>query len=132
MSLTLLLKIGGFHHLLCAILHVVLPKSMAWNDILIHIPTDKRPLVEAPLKIMNWCLGVFWLILAYIPIFHSRQMLDGPVGKSLLFGIVIFWLIRIFVLQPIYMGIKEPISKRMIAFFSLGLILFLLPLIFSI
>ncbi len=128
----ILLKIGGIYHLICALLHVVFPKALNWDDILVLLPNDKRPLVESPLKIMNWALAVIWLIFAYIPFFYSQQLLEPGIGRALLTSIVIFWIIRIFILQPVYMGIKEQVSKRMIGFFLVGLMLFGLPWVLSI
>ncbi len=127
----LLLKIGGVYNVLCAFLHVVFPQMFKWQVILSELPGDKRPLIEQPLLIMNWCLAVFWIILAYIAIIHSKDLLKQGIGRALLVSIVAFWLIRIFILQPLYIGLSDPISFKMIGFFLVGLFLFGIPLIGS-
>ncbi len=127
----LILKIGGIYNILCALLHVMFPKMLGWEKILPSIPDHQRPFVRQPLYIMNWCLALFWVILAYIPIFYADQMLTTGLGKSLLAAIVIFWLIRIFVLQPVYIGMKSAESRKMTGFFLVGLILFAVPLMGS-
>jgi hypothetical protein len=127
----LLLKIGGIYNILCALLHVVFPKMFRWDKLLKFLPDDKRPFLKQPLFIMNWCMTVFWIILAYISLVHTSELLIPGLGRTLLASIVIFWVIRIFVLQPIYIGIRNRISWQMIGFFSVGFILFAVPLVQS-
>jgi hypothetical protein len=131
MGSELLLKIGGIYNILCALLHVVFPKMFKWSKILESLPGDKRLILEPSLHIMNWCMAVFWIILAYISLVHSSELLTPGLGRTLLASIVLFWVIRIFVLQPLYIGIKNRMSWQMIGFFLVGLILFAVPLVQS-
>lgn len=131
MEKELLLKIGGIYNILCALLHVIFPKMFKWGKILKLLPRDKRLILEPSLHIMNWCMAVFWVILAYIALVHTSELLMPGLGRTLLASIVIFWVIRIFVLQPLYIGIKNRASWPMIAFFLVGLILFAVPLVQS-
>jgi hypothetical protein len=126
-----LLKIGGIYNILCALLHVLFPRMFKWEKILKLLPNDKRLIIEPSLYIMNWCMVVFWVILAYISLVHTSALLIPGLGRTLLASIVIFWVIRIFVLQPVYIGIQNPRSWIMIGFFLVGLILFAVPLIES-
>lgn len=127
MSNELLLKIGGVFHLLCAVLHIFMPKMGGWKERLKKIPEEDRDLVEQPLYIMNLCLLVIWVIFAIIPFFYTDAILKTALGNALLTAIVIFWLIRIFILQPYYIGIKSKISIQIILTFLVGLILFGIP-----
>ncbi len=131
MKLEILLKIGGIYNILCGLLHVIGPKVQKWDVILPAIPDQIRPLVKINLYVMNWCLAIFWLILGYIALKHTSELMKPGLGRTLLTSIVIFWLIRIFVLQPIYMGIQDPRSWIMIGFFLVGLVLFAVPFIAS-
>lgn len=131
MNLEIVLKIGGIYNILCAVLHVFFPKMLKWDEIVPLIPGDRRPFVEQPLHIMNWCMAISWAMLAYIPIFHAQQLLEPGLGRTLLASIVIFWIFRIFILQPIYIGFKDPVSLRMTGFFLVGLALFAVPFILS-
>ena len=76
---------------------------------------------------MNWNQLIFWLILAYISLFFSDELLSSPLGKSILTIIVLFWIIRILIFQPLYVGFKTGISKLQLLFFIPGLILFIIP-----
>lgn len=131
MDKEVLLKIGGIYNILCALLHVIFPKMFKWDLILQTVPDNTRPILKPNLYIMNWCLAVFWIILAYIALVHTSELLMPGIGRALLTWIVIFWIIRIFVLQPVYIGIQDPRSWIMIGFFLVGLILFAVPLIAS-
>ncbi len=131
MGTEILLKIGGIYNILCGLLHVIMPRRYKLDDILQLLPGNIRLPVRSSLYIMNWCLVIFWLILAYIALVHTSELLLPGLGRTLLASIVIFWVIRIFVLQPIYMGIRDPRSWRMIGFFLVGLVLFAVPLIQS-
>ncbi|MCJ7664591.1 MAG: hypothetical protein MUO24_10170 [Desulfobacterales bacterium] len=126
-----LLKIGGIYNILCALLHVLFPRMFKWGKILKLLPGDKRLIIEPSLYIMNWCMVVFWVILAYISLVHTSALLIPGLGRTLLASIVIFWVIRIFVLQPVYIGIQNPRSWIMIGFFLVGLVLFAVPLVES-
>src|SRR4030042_5043139 len=131
MGSELLLKIGGIYNILCALLHVVFPKMFKWSKIMESLPGDKRLILEPSLHIMNWCMAVFWIVLAYISLVHTSELLIPGLGRTLLASIVLFWVIRIFVLQPLYIGIKNRMSWQMIGFFLVGLILFAVPLVQS-
>jgi hypothetical protein len=131
MEKELLLKIGGIYNILCALLHVLFPRMFKWGKILKLLPGDKRLILEPSLHIMNWCMAIFWVILAYISLVYTSELLLPGLGRTLLASIVIFWVIRIFVLQPVYIGIRDPRSWIMIGFFLVGLILFAVPLVES-
>jgi hypothetical protein len=129
MGTEILLKIGGIYNILCALLHLIMPRRYKLDAILQLLPGNIRLLIKPSLYIMNWCLVIFWLIFAYIALAHTSELLIPGLGRTLLASIVIFWVIRIFVLQPIYIGIRDPRSWRMIGFFLVGLVLFAVPLV---
>jgi hypothetical protein len=131
MEKELLLKIGGIYNILCALLHVVAPKRFNWNVRLQAVPENTREFIMQNMHIGNWCLTMFWLIFAYVALVHTSELLIPGLGRTLLASIVIFWVIRIFVLQPLYIGIKNRMSWQMIAFFLVGLLLFFVPLVQS-
>ena len=131
MKTNILLKIGGIYNILCALLHVIFPKMFKWNNLLESLPVEKRLIIEQSLHIMNWCLAIFWVILAYITLKHTNELTKPGLGRTLLASVVIFWLIRIFILQPVYVGIQDSGSLVAIGFFLIGLILSAVPLFLS-
>ncbi len=132
MKSSTILKVGGIYNGLCALIHVMFPNIFKWDEVLALLPPDKSPFLAQPLYIMNWCMLVFWVILAWIPIFNSQELLKPGIGRTLLSSLVLFWIIRIFILQPVYIGITEPVSWCMVGFFSIGLALFAIPLVMSV
>ncbi|HUV09062.1 MAG TPA: hypothetical protein VMX75_15115 [Spirochaetia bacterium] len=123
----LFLKIGGIYHLLCALLHVFFPRLLRWENNLKGLSVGKKTIIKQSLHIMNICLLLFWLILAYIPLFYANELLETQLGKAVLTSIVFFWVVRIFVLQPVFIGIKTRESWRMSIFFLLGFMFFFIP-----
>jgi hypothetical protein len=121
-------KLAGIHCVICGILHIPLPFIFKWSELLVNIPEEGRNVIGDALHIMNWCMTVGWFLLAYILIRFSRDMLVPGIGRTLLISMVIFWTIRIFILQPYYMGITSPISIQMLVNFFIGLFLFVIPL----
>jgi hypothetical protein len=123
----LFLKIGAVFHIICALFHIVFPKMFNWKENLSELSGDKKFIIEQNLHIMNICLLLFWLVFAIVPFFFSSELLTTSIGKSILVLIIVFWIIRIFILQPIYVGIKTKESWQMIIFFLFGFIFFVIP-----
>lgn len=122
-----LIKMGGIFHLICALFHIVFPRMFKWDGHLAQLPEPGRKTIRESLYISNVCILMFWLILAYIPFFFSREMLTTQMGKSLLTCIVIKWIIRIFILHPVFSDIKTRLSILRVIFFIAGFALFLIP-----
>jgi hypothetical protein len=123
-----IVKLAGIHCLICGLLHIPLPVMFKWAELLAYIPAESRNVIGDALYIMNWCMTAGWFLLAYIFIRYSKETLVPGIGRALLTAMVIFWVIRIFVLQPYYMGITSSISIQMLVNFFIGLILFTIPL----
>ncbi len=123
----ILLRIGGVYHALCAVLHVFFPSMFQWNERIAPLTGESAMVISANLAIMNYCLLVFWVIVAYIPIVHADEMLETKMGKALLTGVVLFWIVRIFVLQPLYVGYNSQESLITVAVFSAGMAMFAIP-----
>jgi hypothetical protein len=122
-----LIKIGGIFHLICAMSHLLFPKVFNWQDNLRELPIIKQKKIKQILNISNLSTMMFWLILSYIPFFYSYELITTQIGKALLTFIIIFWVVRIFVLQTVIVGIKSKESWFRIPFFFAGLIFFLIP-----
>jgi len=128
MDSELIVRITGGYNLTCAVLHLFFPKMLNWKKDLLSLTNDNR----ACMKILNLCLMAFWLIFGFIYLFHTTEIVNTYLGKSILASMVLFWILRIFILQPAYLGVKTKESIIMIFFFLIGLILNILPLLKSI
>lgn len=123
----LLIKIGGVYHLICATFHIVFPKIYQWKNKLNKLPPDDFQKIWNSLRLMNACQFIFWIMVAVISWFFSHELVSSTMGKSILSMIVFFWIIRIFIFQPIFIGFSTKLSKLQVLFFSFGLILFFIP-----
>lgn len=123
----LFLKLGAIFHLICALFHIAFPKMFNWKENLSELSADKRLIIKQNLHIMNICLLLFWLVFAIVPFFFSTELLTTSIGKTILILIIGFWIIRIFILQPIFVGVKTKESWQMIIFFLVGFIFFAIP-----
>ncbi len=101
----LLIKIGGVFHLICALSHIIFPKTFNWDENLKELPAIKKRVIKQLLNTSNFSVLLFWLIFAYLPFFYSKELLTSQIGKALLTGIIIFWSIRIFIIQPLFSGL---------------------------
>jgi hypothetical protein len=127
MANDILIKIGGIFHLICALSHLFFPKVFKWEDNLRELSKIKQKKIKQMLYISNTSTMMFWLILSYIPFFFSNELITTQLGKSILTGIVFFWIIRIFLIQTIIVGIKTKESWQRIIFFMIGFIFFFIP-----
>jgi len=128
MSNVVLLKIGGVFHFMCAVLHIFFPRMFQWDRHLEGMTREGYAVVSANLNIMNICLLVMWVMLAYIPFFHAAEILETRSGRALVSFIVLFWLVRIFVLQPVYAGLSSAESIITAGVFLIGALCFIIPL----
>ncbi len=126
-NLELIIKIGGVHLLICAVFHLFFPRMYHWEKSLESLSKENNIRILNTLRLMNGCQFIFWLILAYISLFYSKDLLSSSLGKSILAMIVLFWIIRILIFQPLYVGFKTRIARLQLLFFITGLSLFIVP-----
>ncbi len=124
-----IIRIGGMYQLICAVVHVVMPGMFGWYAILQQLKGHERSLIMQPLYIMNWCMVLLWAVLGILFLKDADEIENTTLGKTILGLMVCFWLIRIFILQPYYIGYADPISWQMVPFFAIGLILNAIPLV---
>ncbi len=119
-----LVRICGAFYVLFGLFHVGFPKTLRWKEELPNWSAMNR----ATIRILNHCLMIFWFILGFIYLIHAKDMVTTSIGRSILIGMVVFWIIRIGILQPFYLGIKSRMSISMIGLFSVALVLNIIPL----
>jgi hypothetical protein len=124
----LIVKIAGGYNLVCAVLHLSFPKMLNWKNDLLSLTKANR----ACMKILNLSLMFFWLTLAFVFLFHSETIINTNLGHSIMACMILFWIFRIFLLQPVYLGVKTKESLAMIIFFLVGLFLNIIPFMKSI
>ena len=122
-----LIQLGGIFHFICGLSHIIFPRMFKWKEHLSGLSKKDLKVIKENLYVSNICIMLFWFILAYIPFFFPHEILTTPIGKTLLTAIVIKWIIRIFILHPIFSNIKEKLSILRVVFFFIGFLLFFIP-----
>ena len=119
-----LIYIGGGLHIFFAIFDLFWPKVFNWKETLSPLDDVNKSL----LKIANKLLIVVYLIFAYISFFHATELLTSGLGKSLLFAISMYWLIRA-VMEPIFFSLKEKEHLIFFGIFILTLSMYVVPFV---
>ena len=84
---------------------------------------------RACIQVLNQCLMLFWYLMGALYLLFPNEILTTSLGKALLMGISFFWVIRLFVIQPVYVGFDSKESKIQVVIFIVGLALSLIPLL---
>jgi len=118
-----LLIVGGFYHLGFAIFHLFFWRLFHWKKDLASLTIINRSVMQ----ILNLCLTFVFIVVAYISIFYSSEMVSTSFGKVITASISIFWLIRLLE-QLFFFGLKKRLSIILTILFIAGFIIYLIPI----
>ena len=118
-----LVIIGGFFGLGFFIFHIFFWKLFEWKKDLRSLNSINRGVMQ----VLNLCLMICFLIFAYVSIFHTDELLTTSLGNSILFGIASLWFLRA-IMQPLFFGMKNSISKIFFVIFLIGAGIYAIPL----
>ena len=119
-----LLIVGGFYHLGFAIFHLFFWRLFNWKKDLASLSIVNR----AVMQILNLCLTFVFIVVAYISLFYSSEMISTNLGKIITVSISIFWLLR-FIEQLYFFGLKKLFSIILTILFFAGFIIYLIPVL---
>ena len=114
---------AGVYSLSLAVFHILFWRipMFNWKEEL-----DKlSPINKGVMQVLNLCLIVLFVLIGFISLTHTSELLYTSLGRTLLAGLSMFWLIR-FICQFVFWK-----NNRLIyhIIFASGFILFLLPLL---
>jgi|GEM_PF-2446841 len=119
-----LVFIGGFYNLAFGILHLFLSRLFHWKEDIAKLTLENRGMFQ----IFAMLVTLYLFFLAYVSIFHTETLLTTPMGMTIIGFIALGWLVRT-VGQIVIYGGREWMSWVLAAIFSVGFILYLIPLI---
>jgi len=119
-----LLIIGGIFHFGFAVFHLFFWRLFNWKKDLTRLTFVNR----AVMQILNLCLTFVFLVVGYISIFYSNELLTTNLGKVILVAISAFWFFRT-IEQIIFFGVKEIRSNILTIIFIVGFIIYLIPIL---
>jgi len=85
-----IVKFGGLFNIAFAALHFSFWNLFNWPASLSSLSDHDAAVVQ----VLNLCLIVAFAIFAYLSLFHSRDLIATSLGRSVLWSISIFWLLR--------------------------------------
>ncbi len=124
MSKDTLIIIGGIHSLLFAIFHIGFWKIFNWRTELKKLNVPNRVIMQ----ISNLCLIYFFLFVAFICFFFTKELYASNLGNVFLCGISLFWFARA-IEQIIFLPVNKMFVHVLTVLFVAGFIIFLLPVI---
>ncbi|MCW8127162.1 hypothetical protein [Microbulbifer halophilus] len=126
MSVTTVIMLGGFFNLGFAVFHLLFWRLFDWKRDLASLRFINRQVMQ----ILNFCLIFTFLIFAYLSFFHPTELLATGLGRSLLFLIALFWLLRA-AEQVVFFGLHRRLSLALFFVFLAGTALYAYPWISS-
>lgn len=122
MAATLLLA-AGLYHLALAAFHLAFWRLFAWPRDLRHL----QPVNRAIMQVLNISLTFVFLFAAYLALFHAPPLLTTDLGRALLAGGTLFWLLRA-AQQVLFFRLRHPASILFFVVTLLGATLCATPL----
>lgn len=119
-----LILLGGAFNLALALFHACFWRLFRWPTELAKLTSLNR----AVMQVMNLCLMTVFLAFAYVSFAHTAELLQTPLGRSLTLLIAIFWFLRALE-QPVFFGVRKPLSVVFFVVFGTGGALYALPLL---
>ncbi len=116
---------AGVYNILLGVFHVLFWKIplFNWAEELNKL----SPVNKGVMEVLNLCLIVVFIIMAFISFAHAKELLSSRLGRTILTGFSIFWLLR-FIEQFIFWeraGIVLPVIL------IIGFILYFVPAMLS-
>jgi hypothetical protein len=106
---------AGICDLLLALFHVAFWRLFGWKERLGSLDAVNRSLVP----VMNIALIVFFVVVGLAFCLYPAQVLQTELGRFLLGGMTVFWIVRAAIQQP-YFGLRNLASVAMQVVLILG------------
>jgi len=117
----ILVYLAGVYNVLLGIFHLLFWKIQLFNW---EVELKQMSSINSGvLQIMNLCLIVIFFFMAFISFFHNKELINTSLGKSILIGFSIFWLLR-FIEQFLFFGYNGMLFPLI---FLIGFFLYLIP-----
>ncbi len=116
--------VGGVYSLGFAIFHLMFWRLFRWKKDLASLTLVNRSVMQ----ILNLCLTFVFLVMAYVSFFHSPELIQTSLGKTILVAFSLFWFLRM-VEQVVFFGVKNRVSIILTLVFLLGSVIYLVPVL---
>ena len=113
-----LLVAAGVFNLAFAIFHMYFWRLFDWHQELPRLGLANRGIMQ----VLNLCLTYVFVVAAVLLLSFPTEAFGTELGRFLLTAMTGFWLLRT-ILQPLFFGMRHPLSKALFALFALGTVI---------
>jgi hypothetical protein len=121
--MTTLLILAGVFDLAFAAFHLRFWKVFRWSEELPKLSRANHGITQ----VFNLCLTYVFLIMAAACLLMPHDLISTRLGRFALGSFALFWALRT-VYQPVFFGLKHPLSIGLFAAFIVGTALHAIPL----
>jgi len=118
----ILVKMGGVYCACFVVFHLLFWRIFKWGEDLQSVTFVNRAIMQ----VVNLSLTFSFVIFGYVSLFHTMELLESPLGHSLLVLIALFWLLRA-VEQVVFFQLKHWGSAVFLVVFLSGALLYGIP-----
>jgi len=115
---------GGFYTIFLIIFHILFWRIFKWPETLESLNFVNKSTIQ----VLNISITFIFFIFAYISFIHTQELLNTPLGNSLLVLISCLWLFRA-AQQVVFYKLKHKASIGLTIFFLIGAFLYGTPVI---
>ena len=117
-----LIIIGGFYNIGLVLFHLAFWRIFNWGEELGKVSFLNRAVTQ----VLNISLMFAFILISYISLAHSGELLSTPLGNSLLLLMALFWLARS-VQQVVFFKLRHRASWLFLLLFLAGFLLYAIP-----
>ncbi len=121
---SILIKTGGVLNALLGVFHLFFWSLFNWPENLRCLSFDDRAIMQ----VLNLHVALPVFIFAYISITQSKEMLSSKVGKTMVMGVALFYIVRA-INEGIFWKLKDSTSVISLMMWLVIAGLYLVPLI---
>jgi hypothetical protein len=115
---------GGVYTVALIVFHVLFWRIFKWPETLEPL----NYINKATMQVLNISITFIFFIFAYVSFMHTQELLETPLGNSLLALISSLWLFRA-ALQVMFYKLKHKASIGLAVYFLIGAFLYGMPVI---
>jgi hypothetical protein len=97
-----LINIGGCATVGWLIFHLLFWRLFGWRRRLSKLDSVNGGIMQ----VLNLCLSLVFLIFAVISLWFAEELLRTALGRAMLVGMCVFWLLRL-IEQPVFFGFSK-------------------------
>lgn len=120
----ILVMAGGVYTVLLILFHLLFWRIFKWPETLRSLD----PVNRATIQVLNISITFVFMILAYLSLAHTRELLNTRLGNTLLVLISCLWLFRA-AQQVVFYRLRHKASVGLAVYFLFGAFLYGLPVI---